>query len=126
MLDRVTGMQVFVRVVSLGSFSAAARSLGLSQTMVTKHIAALEERLGVKLLHRTTRQLTLTEAGRKYLDTAERILADVEDSEAEVSADHVEVRGLLRVTMPGRLHSVHVMQLPTSKIRDGHIGKSGT
>ena len=61
----------------------------MSQTMATKHMAALEERLGVKLLHRTTRQLTLTEAGRKYLDTAERILADIEDSEAEIGIDRL-------------------------------------
>jgi DNA-binding transcriptional LysR family regulator len=75
MLDRVTGMQVFTRVAALGSLSAAARALGMSQTMATKHLAAVEERLGVKLLHRTTRRLTLTEAGRHYLDAAERILA---------------------------------------------------
>jgi len=100
MLDRLTGMQVFARVVALGSLSAAARELGMSQTMATKHVAALETRLGVKLLHRTTRQLTLTEAGRKYLDAAERILAEVEESESDVSADHVEVRGTLRVSVP--------------------------
>jgi DNA-binding transcriptional LysR family regulator len=100
MLDRLTGMQVFARVAGLGSLSAAARELGMSQTMATKHVAALETRLGVKLLHRTTRQLTLTEAGRKYLDAAERILSDVEDSETDVSADHVEVRGTLRVSVP--------------------------
>jgi DNA-binding transcriptional LysR family regulator len=75
MLDRVTGMQVFARVAALGSLSAAARALGMSQTMATKHMASIEERLGVKLLHRTTRRLTLTEPGRRYLEAAERILA---------------------------------------------------
>ncbi len=70
MLDRVTGMQVFARVAGLGSLSAAARALGMSQTMATKHMAALEGRLGTKLLHRTTRRLTLTEAGRRYLDAS--------------------------------------------------------
>ena len=64
MLDRVTSMQVFVRVAALGSFSAAARALDLSQTMVTKHVVALEERLGIKLLHRSTRKLVLTEGVR--------------------------------------------------------------
>ena len=74
MLDRVTGMQVFARVAALGSLSAtAARALGMSQTMATKHIAALEARLGIKLMHRTTRRHALTEAGREYLDAAERI-----------------------------------------------------
>src|SRR6266545_2164586 len=100
MLDRVTGMQVFARVAALGGLSAAARALGMSQTMATKHIAAIEERLGVKLLHRTTRRLTLTEAGRRYLDAAERILAEVEEAEAAASADRVEARGTLRVNAP--------------------------
>jgi DNA-binding transcriptional LysR family regulator len=100
MLDRVTGMQVFARVAALGSLSAAARALGLSQTMTTKHVAAVEDRLGVKLLHRTTRRVTLTEAGRRYLDAAERILAEIEDAEAAASADRVEARGMLRVNVP--------------------------
>jgi len=100
MLDRVTGMQVFTRVAALGSLSAAARALGMSQTMATKHVAAVEERLGVKLLHRTTRRLTLTEAGRHYLDAAERVLAELEDAEAAVSAERLEARGTLRVNVP--------------------------
>lgn len=100
MLDRVTGMQVFARVATLGSLSAAARALGMSQTMATKHIAAIEERLGVKLLHRTTRRLTLTEGGRRYLDAAERILAELDEAEAAASADRLEARGTLRVNVP--------------------------
>jgi DNA-binding transcriptional LysR family regulator len=100
MLDRVTGMQVFARVAALGSLSAAARALGLSPTMMTKHVAAIEDRLGVKLLHRTTRRVTLTEAGRRYLDAAERILAEIEEAEAAASADRVEARGMLRVNVP--------------------------
>jgi len=100
MLDRITGMQIFVRVAALGSLSAAARSLGISQTMATKHVGAIEERLGVKLLHRTTRRLSLTEAGRRYLESAERILAEVEEAEATASAERVEVRGMLRVNAP--------------------------
>jgi len=100
MLDRVTGMQVFVRVAALGSFSAAARALNLSQTMVTKHVAALEERLGVKLLHRSTRRLTLTEGGRSYLAACERILAEIEEAEAEASLERIEPRGVLRLNVP--------------------------
>ncbi|MXQ10085.1 LysR family transcriptional regulator [Microvirga makkahensis] len=100
MLDRVTGMQIFVRVAALGSLSAAARALGISQTMATKHVGAIEERLGVKLLHRTTRRLTLTEAGRRYLGSAERILAEIEEAEATASAERVEVQGTLRVNAP--------------------------
>ena len=100
MLDRVTGMQVFVRVATLGSFSAAARALHLSQTMVTKHVAALEDRLGVKLLHRSTRRLVLTEAGRSYLAACERILAEIEEAEASASLDRIEPRGTLRLNVP--------------------------
>ncbi len=100
MLDRITGMQIFVRVAALGSLSAAARALGISQTMATKHVGAIEERLGVKLLHRTTRRLTLTEAGRRYLESAERVLTEVEEAEAAASAERVEVRGMLRVNAP--------------------------
>lgn len=100
MLDRLTGMQVFTRVASLGSLSAAARALGMSQTMATKHLSATEGRLGVKLMHRTTRRLTLTDAGRRYLETAERILAEIEESEADIAAERLEVRGTLRVSVP--------------------------
>ena len=100
MLDRVTGMQVFVRVAALGSLSAAARSLNLSQTMVTKHVAALEDRLGIKLLHRSTRRLTLTEGGRNYLAACERILAEIEEAEASASLDRIEPRESLRLNVP--------------------------
>ena len=100
MLDRIAGMKVFARAAALGSISAAARALGMSQTMATKHIAAIEARLGVKLLHRTTRRLTLTEAGRRYLNSAERIVADFEEAEAVAAAEPIEARGTLRVNVP--------------------------
>jgi len=100
MADRISGMQVFARVAGLGSLSAAARALGMSQTMATKHIAALEARLGVKLLHRTTRRIALTEAGRRYLEASERILADLAEADAAASADRLDVQGVLRVNAP--------------------------
>ena len=100
MPDRLTGMQVYARVAALGSLSGAARALGMSQTMATKHMAALEARLGVKLLHRTTRRLTLTEAGRNYLDSVERILIEIEEADAIASAENIEVRGTLRLNAP--------------------------
>ena len=100
MLDRVTGMQVFTRIAALGSLSAAARALGMSQTMATKHLSAIEARLGVRLLHRTTRRLTLTEAGRNYLDAVERILDEIEEAEAVASVEAIEVRGTLRLNAP--------------------------
>ena len=100
MLDRLTGLEVFAKVAGADSLSAAARALGMSQTMVTKHIAALESRLGVKLFHRTTRRLSITEAGRNYLESSARILADIEAADAAVAADRVEPRGLLRLNAP--------------------------
>ncbi len=100
MLDRFTSLTVFTKVASAGSLSAAARALALSQTMVTKHIAALEKRLGVKLFHRSTRRLSITEAGRSYLESAERILSDLEAADSAVSSDRFEPRGLLRINAP--------------------------
>ena len=100
MLDRLTGLEVFTKVATAGSLSAAGRAMGMSQTMVTKHIAALEARLGVKLFHRSTRRLSITEAGRNYLEASERILADIEAADGAVTADRVEARGLLRLNAP--------------------------
>jgi DNA-binding transcriptional LysR family regulator len=100
MLDRLTSLEVFAKVASSGSFSAAGRAMGLSQTMVTKHIAALEGRLGIKLFHRTTRRLSITEAGRDYLDASARVLADLESADSAVAADRFEPRGVLRLNAP--------------------------
>lgn len=100
MLDRLTGMNVLAKVAALGSLSAAARALGMSQTMATKHMAALEERLGTRLLHRSTRRVTLTEAGRTYLDAVLRVLAEVEEADAAASATAVDVKGSMRVNAP--------------------------
>lgn len=100
MLDQVTGMRVFVRVAAAGSLAAAGRSLSLSQTMVTKHVDATEARLGVRLLHRSTRRLTLTEAGRGYLEACQRILAEIEEADEAAAAGQAEPRGLLRLNAP--------------------------
>jgi DNA-binding transcriptional LysR family regulator len=100
MLDRLKGLEVFAKVASCGSLSAAARAMDLSQTMVTKHLAALESRLGAKLFHRTTRRLSITEAGRNYLEASERVLADLEAADAAIAADHVKAQGLLRLNAP--------------------------
>lgn len=100
MLDQVTGMRVFVRAASAGSLSAAARHLGMSPAMATKHVDALEQRLGVKLFHRTTRKLTLTEAGSIYLEDCQRILMDLDDANARAASQRIEASGLLRMNVP--------------------------
>jgi DNA-binding transcriptional LysR family regulator len=110
-LDRLTGLEVFAKVAASGSFSAAGRALGMSQTMVTKHIAALEGRLGVKLFHRSTRKLSITDAGRSYLESSERILAEMEAADGAVAADRVEPKGLLRLSVPVSLGARQIAPL---------------
>lgn len=99
-MDRVTSMRVFVRSASAGSLSAAARHLGMSAAMATKHVDSLEARLGVKLLHRTTRRLSLTEAGSNYLEACQRILADIDEAEAAAASQRIKASGLLRMNVP--------------------------
>lgn len=99
MSDRLQELAVFVRAAESGSFSKAARELGLSQPSVSRIIGDLETRLGVKLLLRTTRSITVTDAGALFLTRAREVLADIED--AEDAARGVDsLRGTLRITMP--------------------------
>lgn len=99
-MDRVTSMRVFVRAASAGSLSAAARHLGMSPAMATKHVNALEARLGVKLFHRTTRRLSLTEAGSNYLEACQRILPEIDEAEAAATSQRIKATGLLRMNVP--------------------------
>jgi len=110
-LDRITGMRIFVRAVSAGSLSAAGRHLGISPAMATKHVDALEAHLGVKLLHRTTRRLSLTEAGSDYLEACLRILPEIEEAEASAASQRVEARGLLRMNVPLTFGSRYIAPL---------------
>ncbi|CAM3844845.1 LysR family transcriptional regulator [Bordetella tumulicola] len=100
MLDRVTGMRVFIQATALGSLSAAGRALEMSPAMATKHIDALESRLGVKLLHRSTRRLMLTDAGVDYLSASQRIIQELDEADADVMAQRVEAVGRLRINAP--------------------------
>ncbi len=102
-----TDMEIFARVITAGSLSAAGRELGLSPAVVSKRLKRLEERLGTRLLQRTTRQIALTEAGRGYHDRVVQILASIEEAEAYVSRRSDVARGTLRISAPtsfGRLH----------------------
>ncbi len=111
MADRLTGMEVFIRAIRLGGLSAAARDLGISPAMAAKHVDALEARLGTTLMHRTTRRLSLTEAGADYLDRAERILLEIEEAEADASSRSLAIEGLLRVSAPATFGVLHVAPL---------------
>ncbi|MEN1940423.1 LysR family transcriptional regulator [Luteimonas sp. MJ246] len=99
-MDRITSMRVFVRAATDGSLSAAARHLGMSPAMATKHVNALEARLGVKLFHRTTRQLALTEPGSDYLEACLRILPEIDEAEAAATSQRTKASGLLRMNVP--------------------------
>jgi DNA-binding transcriptional LysR family regulator len=107
MLDRLDGMVAFVAVCDGPGFAAAARRLHLSPSVVTRRVAALEERMGVRLLQRTTRSIMLTEAGARFLERARRILAEVEEAELSAQDERTHPRGKLAVSAPllfGRMH----------------------
>ncbi|HWX56938.1 LysR family transcriptional regulator [Bradyrhizobium sp.] len=106
-MDRLTSMSAFVRVVDAGGFSAAGRKLNMSTTMVSNHVQALEDRLGARLLQRTTRKVSLTEIGKTYYDRCIQILADIEQADEVAGAQQSTPRGTLRI----HTHSVMVQFL---------------
>ena len=108
-MDRLGAMAQFVRVVEAGSFSAAARVLGQGQPAVSKAVAQLEDRLGVRLLIRTTRAVTLTDAGRAFYDRAKVSLDTVEEAEAAARGAGAALRGRLRVCAPVTFARLHIL-----------------
>ncbi|HXI35379.1 MAG TPA: LysR family transcriptional regulator [Burkholderiales bacterium] len=104
-------MSIFSKVVGAGSLSAAAKELGMSTAVVSRRLAALESRLGVRLINRTTRSLHLTDEGARYYDACSRLLAEIEEADAEVSAGRAEPRGALRVALPAAFGHLHVAPL---------------
>jgi DNA-binding transcriptional LysR family regulator len=111
-MDRLDGLAAFVAVADLGSFAAAARVQRASPPAITRAIAALEARLGVQLLHRSTRSVRLTEEGSVFLEQCRRILCDLRDVEANATGAMAEPHGTLVVTasqMLGRLHVVPIV-----------------
>jgi DNA-binding transcriptional LysR family regulator len=107
--DSFSEMAVFTKVVGSGSLSAAARELGLSPAMVSRRLAALELRLGVRLVHRTTRSLHLTDEGASYFESCSRVLAEIEQANASVG--HHEPQGRLRVALPAAFGNQYVAPL---------------
>ena len=112
-MDRLTSLTVFVRVVDTGGFAAAARRLSMSTTMVSNHVQALEDRLGVRLLHRTTRRLSLTEAGKGYYERCTQILAELEEADQTAGAMHSMPRGTLRLYA-----GTHIIRLVAPVVAD--------
>ena len=107
-MDRFDAMRLFVAVAEASSFGAAARRLGVSPPVVTRAVAALEQRLGARLLHRTTRAVRLSDAGGHYLADCRRILHEIDEAEAAVGGAHAEPRGMLALTAPAMFGRRHV------------------
>jgi DNA-binding transcriptional LysR family regulator len=112
-MDRLTSLTAFVRVADSGGFSAAGRRLNMSTTMVSNHVQALEERLGARLLNRTTRKVSLTEVGRAYYDRAIQILADLEQADDIAGALQSTPRGTLRIYT-----ATHIVQFVAPVVAD--------
>lgn len=107
-MDKLTSMNVFVRVAKAGSFAGGARDLGISRAMATKHIMQLESNLGTRLFNRTTRSLSLTEVGAQYLERCQQVLGDVEEMEAAVTHLQTEPRGVLKISAPPVIGATHI------------------
>ncbi|MBA8796403.1 DNA-binding transcriptional LysR family regulator [Agrobacterium sp. RC10-4-1] len=99
-MDKLGTLSIFVQAAEGGSFVAASQRLGLSSSAVGKAIARLEQEMGVRLFHRSTRSMTLTEEGSFFLDTCRRVLSELDRAQAQLSRSHSEPHGLLRVSFP--------------------------
>lgn len=107
-MDTLAAMQVFVRVAETGGLTAAGRVLGLAPSSVSRRISELEDMLGVRLLHRTTRKLSLTEAGEIYYERTRDIVRAVEEVNLAVTEERASPSGILRVTVPASVARLHV------------------
>lgn len=115
--EMLDGMVVYVTVVELGSFSSAAERLGHSPSFISKEISKLEKRLGVRLLNRTTRSLTLTDAGLTYFERCRQIVIDAENAEFAMGALQETPKGVLKISAPISMGSVHLEQLLTEFLK---------
>src|SRR5215207_1043547 len=116
-MDRLDAMSAFVTVVDQNGFAPAARRLGISASAVTRLVASLEEHLGITLLRRTTRSMTLTDAGARYLECARRILAEVREAEGSAQAERHVPSGRLLVTAPATFGRIHVGPLMAAYLK---------
>jgi DNA-binding transcriptional LysR family regulator len=110
-MNPIEDMQIFVATADAGSITAASERLGMSKQFVSRRIMALEERLGVRLMNRTTRRLSVTELGREYYERAVRIIEDVADAEHSVSGRGATPRGTLRISAPVSFATMHLSAL---------------
>jgi DNA-binding transcriptional LysR family regulator len=110
-MDKFLEMQTFSAVVDAGSFVKAAEVLGLSKAAMSRYVGDLETRLGVRLLHRTTRRLSLTEEGEVFYARSKELLAGVDEAEAEISSRSGAASGLLRINAPVTFGILHLAPL---------------
>lgn len=111
-MDRLQAMSMLIKVAEVGSFSAASKNLNVPLPTLSRKISELENQLGVRLLHRTTRKLSLTDAGSDYIEACKRILEQVEEAESQVKGEYLEPRGELVITAPvmfGRLYVLPIV-----------------
>lgn len=116
-MDKLIAMATFVQIVDRGSLTQAAETIGTSLPSVVRTLAALEETLGVRLLNRTTRRMSLTQEGRHYLARCRTILSEIEEAETELSSQRQEPQGELRVTAPVFFGRRHVAPIVNRYIR---------
>jgi len=110
-MDRLQEMATFVAVVDTGSFVGAAEAIGLSKAAISRHVNDLEQRLGVRLLHRTTRRLSLTVEGQVFHARCKELLASIDEAESEVTSQSGDPSGLLRVNAPLTFGVLHLAPL---------------
>jgi DNA-binding transcriptional LysR family regulator len=115
-MDKLTSMKVFAAVARLGSFSAAAEEMGISRAMASKYMSDLENSLDVRLLNRTTRQLSLTEVGSTYQVRINNILAEIEETEQAITQLQSEPRGILKIMAPPSFGSFHLARQGTGSV----------
>jgi len=110
-MDKFHELNAFIAVVETGGFSAAARKTGESQSAVSKAVNALEKRLGVALLHRSTRKVTLTDQGQKYYERTKPLFDEIQVADSELSSSTLDAKGLVRIAAPSTFGRLHVLPL---------------
>jgi len=110
-MDRLYELAAFVAVADAGGFSAAARRIGVSQPSISKAVAGLEQRLGIALLHRSTRNVTVTDQGRRYYDRIKPLMEAMAEAEAEATSSIQKISGSVRISAPATFGRLHVLPL---------------
>lgn len=110
-MDRFDELSAFIAVVEAGGFSAAARRTGASQSAISKAVGSLEKRLGVMLLNRSTRSVTLTDQGQRYYDRTKPVVDELDEADGEMTSSTLDVTGLVRIATPSTFGRLHVLPL---------------